>query len=404
MASRAKKEDPCCLACCRPLSEHNAKRQCEQTTYFIPHPAPTTPDSPTPATAEGERTTVTRIIVEAALGVDSTFVLPEDWITHAEPYADRILATLATPATAPADNGGEETARAIYQHHLRGTAKDGSLWADVLWPAMRDYAALAPDTTPATAEGESLLARLKRIPMTEWVWADALDIFAALSPPVTAATDIGKIAQENGPVVVDWYGEELAWRPLDYGSWTPLATPATAPADIGGWIVGDGQAERWRIWEYGNPDWTTDRDKATRYARREDAEAVHREDEDAWRVVPYAALATATGGTFADGVEVVLAVLRGRKLLKYVFDREPDDAAAYGWLTKPIDLETQREIAEALVRALRPTGAGEVERAARAFLDAYDDAEVAGGNHLHKLAWEASNVLRATLSPETPHA
>lgn len=55
------------------------------------------------------------------------------------------------------------------------------------------------------------------------------------------------------------------------------------------WIVGSGDRERWRTWASGSPEWTTDRMQATRFARREDAEAVHREDEDAWRVEPLAA-------------------------------------------------------------------------------------------------------------------
>jgi len=54
-----------------------------------------------------------------------------------------------------------------------------------------------------------------------------------------------------------------------------------------GWIVGNGDGTRWRSWEQGNPVWTDDREKATRYARRVDAEAVHAEDEDAWFVRPF---------------------------------------------------------------------------------------------------------------------
>lgn len=57
------------------------------------------------------------------------------------------------------------------------------------------------------------------------------------------------------------------------------------------WIVGNGNGDRWRAWKDGNPVWVEDREKATRYARREDAEAVHGEDEDAWRVVPYTPVA-----------------------------------------------------------------------------------------------------------------
>lgn len=54
-----------------------------------------------------------------------------------------------------------------------------------------------------------------------------------------------------------------------------------------GWIVGSGDEKRWRCWNAGGPDWTEDREEATRYARRVDAEAVHADDEDAWTVVPY---------------------------------------------------------------------------------------------------------------------
>lgn len=55
-----------------------------------------------------------------------------------------------------------------------------------------------------------------------------------------------------------------------------------------GWIVTSGDGERFRTWKDGMSAWTADRQEATRYARRVDAEAVHREDEDAWCIVPYA--------------------------------------------------------------------------------------------------------------------
>jgi hypothetical protein len=55
----------------------------------------------------------------------------------------------------------------------------------------------------------------------------------------------------------------------------------------GGWIVGNATGTRWRTWEGGMPEWTEDRSRATRYYSRADAEAVHREDEDAWQVTPY---------------------------------------------------------------------------------------------------------------------
>lgn len=60
--------------------------------------------------------------------------------------------------------------------------------------------------------------------------------------------------------------------------------PATTQ-DAPGWIVGNGDQTKWRTWCVLGPEWTDDRNKATRYARREDAELVHAEDEDAWSVV-----------------------------------------------------------------------------------------------------------------------
>lgn len=54
-----------------------------------------------------------------------------------------------------------------------------------------------------------------------------------------------------------------------------------------GWIVGNSDGTQWRKWDGGFPIWVYDRDQATRYHRREDAEAVHVEDDDAWVVVPY---------------------------------------------------------------------------------------------------------------------
>lgn len=56
-----------------------------------------------------------------------------------------------------------------------------------------------------------------------------------------------------------------------------------------GWIVANGRGDLWRTWKDGWSSWTAVREHATRYARREDAEAVHREDEEAWLVQPYAA-------------------------------------------------------------------------------------------------------------------
>jgi hypothetical protein len=61
----------------------------------------------------------------------------------------------------------------------------------------------------------------------------------------------------------------------------------SATREEGGWIVASGDGQRFRAWQGGCPCWTNDRGEAIRYARRQDAEAAHEEDEDAWSVLPY---------------------------------------------------------------------------------------------------------------------
>lgn len=57
-----------------------------------------------------------------------------------------------------------------------------------------------------------------------------------------------------------------------------------------GWLVedaGSGPQPRYRTIEQGMPVWTTDPNKAIRFARRSDAEMFCAEDEDAWRVTEH---------------------------------------------------------------------------------------------------------------------
>ena len=54
-----------------------------------------------------------------------------------------------------------------------------------------------------------------------------------------------------------------------------------------GWIVGNSHDDAWRKWENGVCVWTSNRSEATRYHRRADAEAVHREDDEVWIIVAY---------------------------------------------------------------------------------------------------------------------
>lgn len=52
-----------------------------------------------------------------------------------------------------------------------------------------------------------------------------------------------------------------------------------------GWIVANAACDRFRIWDLNGPDWTTNKTKALRFARRSDAEAFAAEDEDAWKII-----------------------------------------------------------------------------------------------------------------------
>jgi hypothetical protein len=52
-----------------------------------------------------------------------------------------------------------------------------------------------------------------------------------------------------------------------------------------GWVIADAQGERFRCWGDWGPEWTSELEKALFFARRDDAEAFAREDDDAWRIV-----------------------------------------------------------------------------------------------------------------------
>jgi hypothetical protein len=97
----------------------------------------------------------------------------------------------------------------------------------------------------------------------------------------------------------------------------PIDVAASIPAWVYGWLVENGKNGdelRYRTWEDGMPAWTTDNNVATRYARREDAERAHQEDEDAWRIVEHgwasqSAAAPATPNLI--GMEVSIDVSTG---------------------------------------------------------------------------------------------
>lgn len=77
----------------------------------------------------------------------------------------------------------------------------------------------------------------------------------------------------------------------------------------GGWVVGNADGTRWRAWNDCGPCWVEDRDKATRYARREDAEAVHLNDEDCWTIQAYCGPAPEAAAAGPDATQYALGLL-----------------------------------------------------------------------------------------------
>lgn len=69
------------------------------------------------------------------------------------------------------------------------------------------------------------------------------------------------------------------------------------------WIVSNANGDRFRTWDGGIPAWTWDRELATRYSRRADAEKAHEGDEDAWRITEFADAPDAAMLVVADALE-----------------------------------------------------------------------------------------------------
>lgn len=75
-------------------------------------------------------------------------------------------------------------------------------------------------------------------------------------------------------------------EPQDAG----LSAPPASTTGNGGWIIADADEAKFRVWDMG-PGWTESREDALRFARRRDAEAFARDDEDAWKILPAGGLA-----------------------------------------------------------------------------------------------------------------
>jgi hypothetical protein len=142
-----------------------------------------------------------------------------------------------------------------------------------------------------------------------------------------------------------------------------------------GWIVGNADQTRWRAWREGEIGWTEKREDATRYARREDAESVHREDEDAWFVVPYCEPSAAP----AVSVEA--------KLAQFLIDRPVNTE---GWEHATVFIEGAKQALE-WAAALHDA---EVTRLRAALRDIRDCTNEDGG------AAEALKIIRAALGEQ----
>lgn len=82
---------------------------------------------------------------------------------------------------------------------------------------------------------------------------------------------------------------QTEWMPREYmvNDWLAdlreylIKGPAAFAPDQG-WLIADGSGERFQFWGDTGPEWTADRSAALWFARRADAEAVARDNEDAW--------------------------------------------------------------------------------------------------------------------------
>lgn len=68
-----------------------------------------------------------------------------------------------------------------------------------------------------------------------------------------------------------------------------FALEAALKAETVGFIVANGNQDKFRRWDAEGPAWTEIKKKAVLFVRREDAEAVFAEDEDAWAILPVTA-------------------------------------------------------------------------------------------------------------------
>lgn len=105
--------DPVCLCCCRRLSEHNAKRQCPETTYFV------TSQAAQPAEADGDKLGwhVPENLRWLAEQSDRPGYMPCGALTGVflKEAANMMEAALAATPKAPASDAGEVDAERAFR-------------------------------------------------------------------------------------------------------------------------------------------------------------------------------------------------------------------------------------------------------------------------------------------------
>ena len=101
---------------------------------------------------------------------------------------------------------------------------------------------------------------------------------AAPAAPATPDQHVGIVVNNNQP----GWNNIIETAP---NVTLPIGTKVCLHSDPGcGFVVANGQGTAWRMLGDSGPEWTTDRNAALRFARREDAETFSREDEDAWLI------------------------------------------------------------------------------------------------------------------------
>lgn len=100
--------------------------------------------------------------------------------------------------------------------------------------------------------------------------------------------DDGEMSDSSAHPAIDFLRDDSGIIESKICARTLTAATLCTPAKNGAaaWVVANPQGDKWRMWGDSGPEWTGDREKALQFARRDDAEAFSRDDEDAWLIQP----------------------------------------------------------------------------------------------------------------------